>query len=487
MKDNIISFLALKEADIETVSSVIRKGQRIVTLQKKLSATYCPICNQRMYSRGIYKRVLNHPIMQDGVQLVLVLNQRRWRCSNPACHHSMNDEFSFIEPYRRITNATDLMIVNAFRDPNLTAAHIAKTFRVSDTHAINTFARYVDMPQRQLTEAICIDEVHVDINYKCKYALVIQDFISGEPIDMLPSRREEVTEPYFASLPLKQRSRVKYLVTDMYRPYLGFVDKYFPNAIHVIDSFHVVKMINHELHKYILRLIRRYRDRDEANHEALEQKLGRRIEFTPSREYYLLKKYQWLILKNNDEVNYAQPAKYNKKLKRYVTIGEIENMLFDIDPDLADLRKLKEKYIRFNKQFGGKHAEAADRLRYIIEDYKSCPFLMFHRIADSLTYHREAIVNSFIMVERHLHGEDHAKRLSNGPAEALNRIVKDMKRNGRGYQNFSHLRNRFLFSQRENAAILGVPKALEEVSNPTNKSRGPYKKHKNSGGSKHEI
>ena len=101
---------------------------------------------------------------------------------------------------------------------------------------------------------------------------------------------------------------------------------------------------------------------------------------------------------------------------------------------------------------------------------------MFHKIADSLAYHREAIVNSFIMVERHLEGEEHIKRLSNGPAEALNRIVKDMKRNGRGYQNFSHLRNRFLFSQRENAAILGVPKPLEEVANPTNKIRGPYKK-----------
>ena len=476
MKDDIISFLALKEANIETVSSVIRKGQRVVTLQKKLTVMYCPICSHRMYSRGIYKRVINHPVMQDGMQLVLILNQRRWRCSNPACRHSMNDEFSFIEPYRRITNATDLMIVNAFKDPGMTAAQIARTFRVSDTHAIITFARYVDMPQRQLTEAICIDEVHVDINYKCKYALVIQDFISGEPIDMLPSRREEITEPYFANIPLKQRARVKYLVTDMYRPYHGFVDKYFPNAVSVIDSFHVVKMINHELHQYMLRIMRRYRERDEIRHEELEQKLGRRIEFTPSREYYLLKKYQWLILKNNDEVNYAQPPRYNTKLRRNVTIAEIENMLFDIDPNLAELRKLKEKYIHFNKQFGGKHSEAADRLRYIIEDYRNCPYPMFHKIADSLAYHREAIVNSFLMVERHLEGEDHIKQLSNGPAEALNRIVKDMKRNGRGYQNFSHLRNRFLFSQRENAAILGVPRPLEETANPTSKSRGPYRK-----------
>lgn len=48
-------------------------------------------------------------------------------------------------------------------------------------------------------------------------------------------------------------------------------------------------------------------------------------------------------------------------------------------------------------------------------------------------------------------------------AEALNRIVKDIKRNGCGYQNFSYLKNHFLFSQRENAAILGVQKPLEEM------------------------
>lgn len=478
MTNDIIKFLGLEEANVEIISSVYRHNQRLITLQKKLSANYCPICGHRMYSRGIYQRRINHPVMQDGRQLVILINQRRWRCSNQVCRHSMNDEFSFIEPYRRNTNVTDLMIVTAFKDPNLTAAQIARIYGVSDTHAINTFSRYVDMPQRQLTEAICIDEVHVDINYKCKYALVIQDFISGEPIDMLPSRREEITEPYFANIPIKQRTKVRYLVTDMYRPYHGFVDKYFPNAISVIDSFHVVKMINHELHKYILKLVRKYRDIDELRHETLEQKLGRRVEFTPSKEYYLLKKYQWLILKNNEEVNYSEPSRYNKKLRRYISISEIENMLFNIDPNLSKLRDLKEKYIRFNKQFGGKHSEASQRLTYIIEDYRNCPYQIFHKIADSLEYHYQQIINSFIMVERHLKGEEHIKRLSNGPAEALNRIVKDMKRNGRGYQNFDHLRNRFLYSQRENAAILGVPKSLEDIANPTNKTRGHYRKKK---------
>ena len=405
-----------------------------------------------------------------------MINQRRWVCTNPLCRNTVNDQFNFVEPGRRNTNITDMMILDAFRDYTLTASKIASLFGVSDTYAITLFSRYVDMPKRALTEAICIDEVHINVDSSCKYALVIQDFITGEPIDLLPSRREDVTEPYFASIPIKQRLNVKYVVTDMYRPYIGFVDKYFPNAVSIVDSFHVVKYINSHLYNYINKLIRKYRDRDELRHDQLEQEFKRKIEFIPSVEYYLLKKYKWLILKNNEDINYSAKPFYNFKLRRYVTLGDIERMIFNFEPELKKLRDLKETYIRFNKTHGGNHKEACIKLRYIIDDYRASEYDMFHTIADSLEYHYDSIINSFILIQRKLKDGDHVSRLSNGPMEALNHIVKDIKRNGRGYRNFSHLRNRFLFSQRKNSAILGVPKTMDEISVNTGKKRGPYRK-----------
>ena len=54
-------------------------------------------------------------------------------------------------------------------------------------------------------------------------------------------------------------------------------------------------------------------------------------------------------------------------------------------------------------------------------------------------------------------------RLSNGPMESLNRLPKEMKRIGRGYLNFYHMRNRFVFSQRKNATILATIKTLDEI------------------------
>ena len=314
MNHDIIKLLDLKDSDLIIDGPVIKKNKKILTVTKKLEPVFCPVCGSRMHSKGIYTRTVNHPVLQDGYQLILELKQWRWRCTYPLCDNILNDSFSFVQPNKRNTNITDISIVMAFKDLHLSAAQIAERFSVSDTYAINTFARHVDMPRRQLPEIISIDEVHVNVSKVCNYALVIQDFKTGEPVDMIANRRQEITEPYFQNIPFSERKQVKYLISDMYRPYLGYVDKYFP------------------------------------------------------------------------------------------------------------------------------------------------------------------IANSFLMVQRHCAGNAHISRLSNGPMESLNRLVKDLKRNGHGYHNFEHLRNRFLFSQRENASILATPKPLEEVCPKTGKQRGPYKK-----------
>ena len=57
------------------------------------------------------------------------------------------------------------------------------------------------------------------------------------------------------------------------------------------------------------------------------------------------------------------------------------------------------------------------------------------------------------MVEKYGAGEIYDSRLSNGPIEALNRKVKDLKRLGRGYRNFEHFRTRFLYATRKNPVI----------------------------------
>ena len=144
-------------------------------------------------TQSIKKRRISHPILQDGYELFLVLKQRRWRCTNPDCRYETNEDFRFVSKSRRITNAADILIVFAFKNLFESAASIARRFHTSDTHALEVFDRYVNMDRLTLSDIISIDEVHIDMDPRCKYALVIQDFYIGEPIDLLRSRRTDVT------------------------------------------------------------------------------------------------------------------------------------------------------------------------------------------------------------------------------------------------------------------------------------------------------
>jgi transposase len=104
---------------------------------------------------------------------------------------------------------------------------VARKLNVSDTYVHQTFDRYVDMKRLPLTEAICIDEVHTETVSYSRYSMIILDFITGQAIDMLPSRQKRDTSDYFASIPIKERMNVKYLITDMYNSYLAFADTSF--------------------------------------------------------------------------------------------------------------------------------------------------------------------------------------------------------------------------------------------------------------------
>ena len=460
MNNNIIEILDIKESGIKVLAVKETNFTRTVTIEKELTYHYCPVCGCRMYSKGIYTRHVNHPIMQDGLRLILEIKQRKWQCSNVACKDFETDEFSFVDKHRRNTNLSDILIVEAFRNPQYSAAQIARMHNVSDSHAIKTFARYVHLNRRQLPEAICIDEVYLHIQHGYKYALVIQDFVTGEAIDLVETRRKIKTEPYFLDIPLKERQRVKYVISDMYKQYLDYTKLYFPNAVNIIDAFHVLQAINFEFLKYIRRLIRTIDEKDQAEHQRRVEEFHREIDFKHSKDYLLLKKYYWMLLKNAKDLKvYTQP-RLDKTLNRLMTTYDYFEWMFKIDPDLDHLRDLKELYVDFNMKYAGNPNGAKKVLPQVIARYKASPYPMYHKIAGMLEENFDAIINSFILVEK-CTGDK--VRLSNGPIESLNRITKDLKRISRGFRNFEFVRQRFLFATRKNAQVLGSPRKLTET------------------------
>lgn len=109
------------------------------------------------YSKGIRIININHHVLQDGLKLILVLHQRKWRCQNKDCNHYCNDTFSFLDKYKQSSNILPYLILNEFKDLNSTATSIANRLNVSDTTVHYTFVKYIDMPRLLLSHAISIE------------------------------------------------------------------------------------------------------------------------------------------------------------------------------------------------------------------------------------------------------------------------------------------------------------------------------------------
>ena len=455
--NSITELLNLEDSDIFISDITIQGTTKFLTLETRLYSHFCPSCGFKMHSKGIKKRTIKHPILQDNYELILILKQRRWKCTNPECNYDISDTFRFVNKRRRTTNATDMLIVYAYRNLMETTTSIATRFHVSDTYAHEVFDRYVKMDRLSLTDAICIDEVYLDMDEYCKYALIIQDFHTGDPIDLLRSRRANVTEPYFVSIPIEERNKVKYLISDMYNQYISYVDKYFPNAVSVIDSFHVIQWMIRMIDNYIRQLLKKFRQRDRELEEKLSLEEQRPVSLPQSDEVYLLQKYRWLILANQSSITYHADPRMDPHFRCLMNTYDYEDALFRIDPNLKDFRDLKEIYIQFNSRNAGKPLEAQKELDTLIFKYQNSEHEIFRDFGNLLETYKDYIINSFIMVEKHGFGKVYHSRLSNGPIESINRKVKDLKRSGRGYRNFEHFRNRFLYAARQAPILNGTP------------------------------
>lgn len=471
---NIPNDGSFKITDVQIIDNV-----KYIHIHSILRPCFCPVCSSRMHSNGLHKRKANHPILQDTFKLYLIVHQRQWICPN--CKKSVNESFSFLDRYSHSTNMTFFYVLEATKDLNRSTASIARQFNMSDTQVHDIFTAHVDLPALPLPEVISIDEVFLDINSKSRYAFVIMDFITGQIVDIVQNRWMYTLHSYFQQIPLQQREKVRYIISDAYQNYLMLPEYYFPNAVSVLDSFHVIKNLNGMINSYINSVMKRYKDRDRERLRKKNHDLNLDNEsIRDSKEVALLRDYRWILLKNRDEINYSSKLYYHKKLQMNVDTYRIESMFMALDRNFNILRELKEMYTKFNDSIYLTEEELENNLDRLIKIYSASDNFIFIKFAAYLNAHKQPILNSFnvLCTTRRTHKElqDYYSRLSNGPMESFNRKPKDFKRNSRGFFNFDYTRNRILWATRENPPYLGIPKTREQVHAYRGKKRGKYKK-----------
>ena len=129
---------------------------------------------------------------------------------------------------------------------------------------------------------------------------------------------------------------------------------------------------------------------------------------------------------------------------------DYEDALFRIHSRLRDFYNLKEFYIHFSNRNAGNPIATRSELADIIKQFHSCE----HESFESLQIHSKNIKIPLSFLLLWLKNMIMVKYMTftypTDQIEALNRKVKDLKRLGRGYKNFKHFRNHFLYSTLRN-------------------------------------
>lgn len=116
----------------------------------------------------------------------------------------------------------------------------------------------------------------------------------------------------------------------MYNPYISWCRQYFPNATPVVDSFHVIQWIIRKLENYIRDLIKKYRKRDRDIYISNGGQIDEHTRIPLSREVYLLQKYRWIILANQNSITYHSDLRMDPHLHCMMNTFDYEDSLFSL-------------------------------------------------------------------------------------------------------------------------------------------------------------
>lgn len=340
--------------------------------------------------------------------------------------------------------------------------------------------QFVDLPRLELPEVLCIDEVYLHFNKQDLYQVVLLDWKTGEPVDILPNRFRSTIDDYFKRIPKEERDRVKYLISDMYETYTNLTNTWLKNATSVIDTFHHTSPIINLLNQYINHVQKRYQKRDAE--KLVEENYRNNRDYKTRKDSYevtLLKRCRYFILKNSADIDYTPQYRKGKKGYYWTNPRKTEKDFMELDKNFYELRELKEKYIRFTHDHMNDPEGAEEELNKLIELYKSSQFSEFRYFACTLENNKKGIIASFTFLdaERSRECEQVLHRLSNGVMESYNNLPKDYKRSSNGVSNFDYTRNRLLWATRKNPSMRAVPRSREEI-HTEGKPRGPYNKPK---------
>lgn len=382
--------LDLQGAIIKNVETAANK--LTVHVEMPLKEHICPVCGCKTSRVHDYRVRHIKDLSVAGRSLTLAYRRRRYRCTG--CGKCFPEKNSFVARRRQMTLRFTSKIIESLSNER-SFSSVARDKGISVSSVIRIFDA-VEMPHPNgLPEVFAIDEFKGNTGAQ-KYQCILTDPAHGRVLDILPDRRSSHLIEYLKCYDKKKRDKVKFFVSDMWRPYADMADTYFKNATQIVDKYHFVRQCVWAF---------------EAVRKREQKRLGG-------------KKYRKLL-------------KHSKKLltKRgtKLTTDErelVEAMLY-LSHELRQAYHLKE---RFYEVLDAKEPKVSAKLMgaWILEAQNS-GLIEYENCGNTFIAWGKGILNSF------------KYGYTNGFTEGCNNKIKVLKRNAYGYRNFRRFRNRILF------------------------------------------
>lgn len=259
---------------------------------------------------------------------------------------------------------------------------------IQKKHLRKQFAR----PKLKNVKMIAIDEVH--LGKKSRFATIVLDVIRGAVIFVGKGRGKEALKPFWRRLK-SSRAKIKAVATDMAGGYIAAVQENLPDAAHVFDRFHVVKLFNDKL-------------------SDLRRDLYRQL--TDVLHKNVLKGIRWLLLKNPE--NLDDTRNESKRLHEALALNA----------PLATAYYMKDLLRQFWQQVSKRDAKIF--LEDWIRQAETSGIKCLKDMARTLAAHRTGLLAWY----------DYP--ISTGPLEATNNKIQLLKRQAFGYRDeeFFHLK-----------------------------------------------
>ena len=411
MADNIaLELLGIKDYDIESIKDDYANGKHSKHISLKYNGEMpdvCPVCGAPLYRHGTRPLKVNDTPLQ-GCPVVLEIEIPRKRCLNDGNKHVWRPILNNVDEKHKMTRRALLSLTE--HSMRTTFADTAIDYCLSANTVKNVFVDFLEDNKKNLRfktpTFIGIDEIKIK---KLGELTVITDIEHRTLYDILQGRNQKTLTEYFMNL--RDREKVQWVCSDMYRPFEKSIADAMPNARWAIDHFHVVMKANEAVDA-----VRRAIQNDMPKKDRIKTKKG--LAYTAKTRLSGL---------TAEEASKLKAARNDEKLAPIAIAFDLKEDFFNIyDENKSSKDNAKKAFEKWESS--------------IPED----PLYDQFRVLAATVHNFEEQIFAYW---------DCPIAISNGYTECMNRLIRENNLRGRGYS-FEVLRARTLYRSANLRAML---------------------------------